>query len=54
MCGTLYTKPCVLVIGSEDDFPVFGKLKNIYVAVAGRKRTLFREAIVEKNAFRVW
>ena len=25
----------------------------IYVAVAGRKRTLFREAIIEKNAFRV-
>ena len=33
MCGTLYTKPCVLVIGSEDDFPVFGKLKNMFSAM---------------------
>ena len=30
--GTIYKKSCVLVIGSEDEFPVFARVTNIYVS----------------------
>lgn len=31
MCGTTYKKPCVLVVGCEDEFPVFGRLSSVYI-----------------------
>lgn len=30
-CGTLYKKPCALVIGTHHDFPLFGQTENIII-----------------------
>ena len=31
VCGTMYKSMCALVIGIDDEFPVFGKVSSVYV-----------------------
>ncbi len=33
VCGTKYQTPCILVIGSKDDEPIFGDIDNVLVLV---------------------
>ena len=44
--GILYQKPCVLRV--ENDYPVFGKLENIYLVI---NRVLFHVAVLETRNF---
>ena len=31
VCGTTYKQPCVVVLGIDDEFPVFGKITSVYI-----------------------
>ena len=42
VCGTLYKESCILVVGSEEEYPIFGKVVAIYVL---KKMVIFRSNI---------
>ena len=31
VCGTTYKKPCVVVVGIDEEFPLFGKITSVYI-----------------------
>ena len=49
VCGTTYKKPCILVIESEDDFPVFGRLSSVYTL--DHKKIIFSVQMLHTHSF---
>jgi hypothetical protein len=54
----LWAKPAIHVLPSGTVCPFNSQLHcewlKVNVAVAGRKRTLFRKSIIDKNAIKIW
>ena len=34
--GILYKRPCVLLLGVDDDYPLFGRLREIFIFNSSR------------------
>lgn len=47
--GTLYKKPCALLLGVTDDYPQYGKLQKVYILDSDR--VAFYVQILETTSF---